>query len=366
MECVVLQENLTKALSFLSKSFPTHTTTPQGGLVYLETTETKTTLTATDLDITTTLIVSGKTKKPGKTAVSLSVFSSLVSVMSAGKTTLKLEGEELFVLGEKTSASIRTEKAEAPVQNEGKGTREKELKTETLLSIVRLVCFSASTDQTRAVLTGVLLIDEGDRTVFVATDGFRLSCLILKTNGFLGEEPVILPAKSLQHLASLSGGQSSGKAVLTKSGLLRISYEQSTTTMHTIEGKYPDYKKILPKETTNTAVFDREELVSAIKTASVFSKDNANIVKIVISKEGAVVSADSPKSGKGETRIGYEKGGEDVALAFNHRFLLGVLSALDEHERVVMETRGSLQPATFYAEKQKDFFHIIMPIRLQS
>jgi DNA polymerase-3 subunit beta len=132
-----------------------------------------------------------------------------------------------------------------------------------------------------------------------------------------------------------------------------------------IEGDFPDYQRILPKDARTKAEVDRESLIQAVKAAATFAKESANIVKMTLGPKQVRLSASAAQSGEGEVRLPQATiTGEDTEIAFNYRFLLEALAAF-EGERITIEASGGLAPAKFTDPKDPGFVHIIMPVRLQ-
>jgi len=132
-----------------------------------------------------------------------------------------------------------------------------------------------------------------------------------------------------------------------------------------VEGEFPDYQKIIPKDRTAKILIDKEEFSRAVKVVSVFARESSNIVKFKISKEVLQMSANSPQVGENKNSLAVKLEGEEGEIAFNFRFVQGFLGAVNTAE-VSLETNGSLSPGVFRGVGDETFLHIIMPVRLQS
>jgi DNA polymerase-3 subunit beta len=131
-----------------------------------------------------------------------------------------------------------------------------------------------------------------------------------------------------------------------------------------IEAEYPEYQKIIPSEFNTKTEVGREDLLKAIKIASVFARETANIIKFSIEKTKITVSANSPSVGQDSADVEAKTTGENNEIAFNAKYLLDILSTLDEEE-VVFEMNGPLNPGIFKLKENNSFLHLIMPIRVQ-
>ena len=132
-----------------------------------------------------------------------------------------------------------------------------------------------------------------------------------------------------------------------------------------IGGEYPAYEKIIPTETTTKTAILTEDLFKAVKTASIFARDNANIVKFTIKGEELVVTANTSGVGTNKSTVAIKKEGEDNEIAFNSRYLLDFLNCVKDGE-ISFEMTGPLNPGIFKKVKDENFLHVIMPVRVQT
>ena len=131
-----------------------------------------------------------------------------------------------------------------------------------------------------------------------------------------------------------------------------------------IEAEFPSYEKIIPSDFSTRVVTDREEFQKAVKTCSIFARESANIVKMSLEKQKIVVSESAPSLGETSVEVEALVEGEENEIAFNARYLLEFLANVD-CEKIIFEMTGPLNPGVFKLDDDKDFLHIIMPIRIQ-
>jgi DNA polymerase-3 subunit beta len=129
-----------------------------------------------------------------------------------------------------------------------------------------------------------------------------------------------------------------------------------------IEGKFPDYKSVLPKDSKTTVTFNRDELLQNVKLASVFARDSSNIANLEIVGDSIKLSTKTQGVGEGETVIECQKKGEDNKISFNIKYLMDLLKTLTESE-VTLRLNSPSEPAVFDV-KEKDYVHVIMPIQV--
>ncbi len=228
------------------------------------------------------------------------------------------------------------------------------------------VTFAASTDESHPVLTGVLVECEGDNMTLAAADGFRLSmrCIPL-IHPVPSPFSVIVPARVLSELMRVIGNQEEPVVISTTHPHNQILFQLADTVLNSqlIDGSFPDVRRIIPAAYATRVVFGREEILQACKRAAIFARDVANIVTMTIEPGEVTVSADSAESGQGSTRLMANVEGGGLEIAFNVRFLIDVLSALDTPQ-IALELNSATNPGVIRAVGDDAFVHVVMPMHL--
>jgi DNA polymerase-3 subunit beta len=203
--------------------------------------------------------------------------------------------------------------------------------------------------------------------IFTATDGYRLS--IKKTALKIADElNILVPARALGEVIKVCGEEKSIKEVfMSKPEDAQLSFVIGDTEIRTrlIDGEYPNLEKIIPTKHNTRLVVEKEPLLKAVKSASVFARDSANIIRLHIEGQSITVAANTPQVGEDEIDIEAKVEGEGGDMAFNSRFLLEFLSNF-QGEELVFEMTGSLNPGVFKPTKGDNYLHIIMPVRVQA
>lgn len=364
----VLQENLLKALTKTGRNIPAKPQLPVLQNVLIKTDSGGLTLTTTNLETTEIVRTGAKVEEDGEMCVSSRLLTELV--MSLPRETVKMTISEgslvLSCLG--TTATMQgTPGSEfPPLSGEGRADRvplDKNKLTEALSSVL----FSAAEDEGRPILTGVKIFSEDGAAVFASTDGYRLAVkkleLPLKDNLDL-----IIPAKALIEVVKTGQEDKENKTVLfseSENGQLWFVAGDTEIITRKIEGEYPDFKKIIPAKFSTRTVFEKEELSRAVKSAAIFARDNANIIRIHIENQTVVVSANTPSVGENKIEFETKVDGEGGDIAFNSRFLLELLNNFVGDE-LIFEMTGSLNPGVFRPAKDESYLHIIMPVRVSA
>ena len=245
-----------------------------------------------------------------------------------------------------------------------KNTEEKQkIKTSFFKENLPFIFFAVSKDETRPVLTGVNFVTDDENLKLVATDGFRLSLLTLKKN--LPFASMIIPAGFLINAQRLLNKEDEIEfSYLKNEKLLAFFIGESEIYARMIEGEYPPFEKVIPTEKKTTVTIDADEFLRSVKLVSVFSKEFSNI--IIMEVEGESVKF-IPKVGQGEEDVVYQDAkieGEPQKIAFNYKYLIEFLSHTSK-KKIIIELLRSDAPAVFKIEGVNNFFHIIMPVRIQ-
>lgn len=366
MKFSLLQPKLSAALIKTTRIISQKAQLPILQNVLLETKDEFLYITGTNTETTIITKINAKIEKQGGICVPAKLLLEFISTLpeapilfesKTGSLAITCEGYEAVIPG--------VAKEEFPLVSEGKKGKEIEIKKDTLLSSLESVIFSAATDEGRPILTGVKVKTGKEGALFVTTDGYRLS--LKKEQVSFGEETdVIIPAKALAEVIRVGGEEKEVEKILFKQiegAQLAFFVGNTEIITRVIDGEYPNFEKILPKNHATRVVFEKEALLKATKSAALFARDNANIVKLHVEAGKTVLSANTPQVGQNSVEISATVDGEGGDIAFNSRFLLEFLGHFGE-EKVVFEMTGSLNPGIFKSEKQEEYLHVIMPVRV--
>lgn len=367
MKVTVLQENLAKALSFVTKAISPKTQLPILGNVLLETEEGRLKLSATNLEISISFWIGATVEKKGTLTVPARLLHELVASFPKDKVEFTVDNTILqLTCGDSQVTLTGIGAEEFPPLPKADQKKDATLKREMLAESLSLVLIAASTDEGRPVLTGVKFSEKEGQIEMVATDGYRLSVKKLpQIPGF--KEGVIVPARALSEASRILIEEKEEELDLyfsqDKNQIIFLSPHAQIAT-RLIEGEYPAYEKIIPATFTTRTVFGKDEFLKAVRLAAVYAKEAANILRLEISGGAVTVTANSPQIGENKTKVEAKIEGEGGEIAFNARFLLDLLSIFPEDE-VVFEMTGPLAPGVFKPVKDDSFLHIIMPVRVQ-
>lgn len=376
MKTTVLKENLMKALGIVSRSISTRPQLPILSHILIATKNNQLTLTATNLEIGTCTTIGAKTEKPGEVAVPGKLLTEFISSLSASaeKIEISVDGQTLQIRTNTTKSSFAISNIAdfPPVPTVEKA--EYTLPFESLKESFLRVAFAASTDDTRPVLTGVRMktipSKSGTHPILslIATDGYRLSVENVVLSKNIIEIDTLIPATSLLEVVRVATElkiKEIGCSLITDKNQVAFLLPDAVIITRLIDGEFPSVDRIIPQSFKTRVTVDTEDLAQAVKTASLFARGAANIIKIKAEKGKIILSANAPQVGSNEDVVEATVEGEEVEIAFNYRFLLDVLAHFPD-KRVVFESSGALNPGVFKPESPTpSFLHVIMPVRVQ-
>lgn len=369
MKLQVLQENLSNALSISSRFTSSKVQLPILANVLLKAGKNKLEISATNLETSISLKIGAKVEEAGDITIPARTINDLIGNLLPGQVSLEAKKEQLKI----SSASFQSQlsgvnSSDFPKLPEKSAKDVIDFPQGKLSAALSQVLFAVSPDETRPVLTGMLLILGKESVSLVATDGFRLSHkkLSLK-NKHSGEEArLIIPKNTLSELTRLFKGDTVGFYFNKSDNQVIFSLSDILLTSRIIEGEFPDFERIIPKDTKISVNVDKDELLRAVKLASVFARDAANVVKMDITKTSLKILAESSQSGSQETQVDAKIDGveKELKIAFNYRFLEEFLNSV-EGDDITIKLTDANSPTIFLDPKDKAYIHIIMPVRLQ-
>lgn len=373
MKFVVFQENLSKALSTVNNFITSKTQLPILNNILFTLKNGKLKLSATNLEISVNLWIPAKIEEEGVVTLPAKTTTDFISSLPNDKIFLETEKNNLKINCRNYKAVLNGISAsEFPsiptLKNKKKIEEDKtiDLVADTFIRAIKQTSFSAAQDESRPILTGIKM-DFNKNLQMAATDGYRLSLNKIEIEEKTKPFNLIIPVKALTELSKIYSPEKDKNIKITllkNENQVIFSFNNIEIITKLLEGKFPDFEKIIPQGTLIKTVIDKDEFKKAIKTAALFAKNNANIIKLEIEGQKLKIAANAPEVGENKIEMDIKKTGEDTKIAFNCRFLQEYLNNIDEKE-IKMELLGKLKPGIFKPLKKDNFLHIIMPVRVQ-
>lgn len=360
-------ENIEKHTSLLTKIIPLHSQVPIFSNVLIEANKDGFFLSTTDLDLAVRVKIPAKIEEEGSTTVPGKQFLEVINSLPKDKVSLKTVKDSFIVNCRGNKVSFQTiAREEFPTLFEKKGEKIAEFSIEDFKNIFSKIIFAASNDETRPQLSGVLLLQSQEGAVFVATDGYRLSLEKIKKEILAKtDDRLILSSRLINEVLLLKPEKSEISMYVLKEGS-QILFESEDVLLvgRMIEGEFPNYERVIPKNYKTKLLVNREELLQSLRLSSVFARESANIVKIKIDENTLELSSKASGLGEGEIKIDTEKEGDNLEISFNVKFLLDFLRSIDS-ENIIIEANSGTEPCLFRLKQDNSFLHVIMPVRIQ-
>jgi len=279
------------------------------------------------------------------------------------KINLNIDEKKITIESDKTRASfVLIPNTDFPPLPKIEGT-ETQLTKDFVKEKLSLVLFAAAKDETRPILTGINFLSKEKQNQIVATDGFRLS--LISYEGGDDFSSMIISAAVLSEVLRLTQGDKELKILFShEKKIVKLTVDDIDIYSRIIEGDFPPFEKVIPTDYKTRIILNREEFLRSIKMVAVFARDYSNVVVFDIKKDGFYLR---PKTKEEKDTVIYQEGefeGESQKIAFNYKFVLDFLSNI-KGEKVVIEIIQPNAPAVFKSLEQKDFLHVIMPIRME-
>ncbi len=367
MKAVLLADNLQKKIAFVNHAVSQRSQLPILLNLLLSFENGFITVSATDLEIGIISKIPAKIEEEGEITVPAKVFTELVQSLGKEKITLELEGSTLVLKGEKIKTTFPTTPAtEFPRIVGEMGEKKANIKRQDLERDMGRVVFAASLDMGRPALSGVFIKREGGSFALVATDGYRLSLKKDFLSSSEKSDSILVPSRVIREVLSINEeGDDVDVYVSEKNNQVVFEAGGTMVAGRLIDQEFPEYQKLIPLDFGTKTTFDRVELERAVKQGSVFAREASNIVRLAIKADKIVISANAPSVGENVVEVEAKTDGEENEIAFNARYLLDLLGAVED-DVMTFEMNGPLTPGVFKSEKDKNFLHLIMPIRVQT
>ncbi len=380
--------DLLQALNLVTRAISGQQALPILGNVLLKAEGKRCTLSATDLELSIVTSFDANIENEGSITVPAKAIINFAQYNSDKEVLIETnEGTQLKCTSSHAKTIIAGEAStEYPTISSIKKETIFSLETQPLLEALHMVTFASAKTTLRPVLAGVYVYNEGDHLVFVATDSYRLSEYKIRTKNSTTPVSCIIPAKVLEELKNILGSYRGEKekkekkeggedgisttiptvdiALSAQQIEVRIGHTQLLSRL--IDGKFPDYKQIIPHETKSTIAIKTKDLATITKRMHYFAKETNNNLTLTVRKSDNTLHITTPQtqSGRDEATMDMELRGDDNKIALSSSYLLDFLSHVDD-DVTEMLLSDSMHPAVFHVPSKANMLHLIMPLRIQ-
>jgi DNA polymerase-3 subunit beta len=362
MKLQVTQENLNQALNTVARVANSRNTLPILANVLIKTEQNRLSFIATNLDIAISHHIGAKISEKGSITVPARLMQDFISSLPSGVINLKLEDTKLHITTDQYQSVVNGILADDfPVMPTITKGIKLSLDAGLLKKALQQVVFAASSDESRPVLTGVILHTIDKKLYLAATDSYRLA---EKELGAGSEETsLLIPASAMQDLLRILGDYTEKVTVTYNDQQVLFQVGEVELVARLIEGKYPPYRNLIPNDFKVKTKLKRADLLNVTKVSSLFARESAGSVTINVDDEKQTLSIHSIASQLGEnTAEAAAKVTGSGSITLNSRYLLDALQALSGDE-IEFSFNGKLEPILIKDSANNDYRHIIMPLK---
>jgi len=371
MQFQIKRDKLLKSLSIAHNIIERKNTIPILANVLLETKNNVLNIVATDLDIVFSDEISDlKIEQEGSTTTSATVLYDLLRKLPSNlDITFDLQSENKLKISAKNS---KFNLLCLPVDNfpnfaNDFKTEPLKLEREKFLSLLNKTKMAMSNDETRHHLNGVFIhITASSKNSYltgVATDTHRLSSSSVPIENIENFKPFILPQKTVFQLCSLLQESRDNVSLYVGDTKIQFKIGNSKITSKVIDGKFPDYNKVVPKNNNKILDVDVKEFIDSIERVITVSIDRKEGVKITLDKKNIQLFVNSSSSGEGKETLAANYNSESFTISFNSRYLLDIASEIED-KKLVMSLNDAVSPVLIQDNSDKHSYYVIMPMKI--
>src|SRR5919204_4781258 len=363
MKVTCSREELTQKLAVVSRGVSTRTAVQILGGILLTAEPGRLTLGATDMELSLRASLEAQVDGEGAVVVPGRLLVELARLLPEAEVSIEQRADEgvIHVASGSFESRLNTYTAEDfPRLPDAEGLERHSVERDALLETIGRVGRSASRDESRPVLTGILVRFESDRLVMAATDSYRLAVKETPTSGGLPELEAIIPARALQELSRLAAGADEVQLGLHENHVV-FGAEGAWLTTRRIDGQFPNYRQLLPDQFEHELQLPREELLEVVRRVSLMAQRNSPL-RLRFAEGELTVSAQTPDVGEARESLPAPYNADAMEIGFNAEFLRDGLESVDS-PTVRLKLISPLRPAVLEGESS-DYTYLIMPIRL--
>lgn len=364
MKLVCTKENLKKGLFAVSRVVGSGNPLAVLNNILLKTDQGRLKLSSTNLEIGVNTWIGGKVEEEGSLTVPARLINEYINNLPAEKVVISAKDAVLNLDSENYHTNIRgLSSDDFPLIPQVLDEAYAKIASDELKKALSETIWAAAVNETQPEISGIFLAFEEGKLRIAATDRYRLAERIVNlTQPVAANKEAIVPARTINELYKILGtGKAEIEVYFSESQVL-FKFDETEIISRLVDGTYPDYRQIIPKSFKTEAVVGKEDLIHALKAASLFAPESNNI-QLKIEKDGITVAASSVQAGENVTKVAAGVSGDGNNATFNFRYLLDCLNSLPE-DKAVFKMINDASPAAIIPSGRDNYLYIVMPIKL--
>lgn len=364
MKVEIVRDKFLRAITQAERVSGKHISLPVLSCIICEAKGSTMTVKATNLDVGIEITVPAKVEEEGIVAVSGAILKAFLSNSNSDKNVILSKSEEtLMVSSGGNKAMMKTQASEDfPLIPQVQDGNMFSIRSRDLVEGIKSVWWAASLSNIKPELSSVYIYEANSDLIFVATDSFRLAEKKIHLKKEKGIKDMLVPFKNISEIARMLEEIDEEVTVRSNANQISIEAEGIYMTSRLIEGNFPNYKEIIPKEFNTKVIVLKSDLGEVLKLIGNFSdKFNQAIFHFLVSKKTLLIESKDSEVGKGETELKGNFEGQDLDITFNHKYISDSLSSLGD-ESVEFRLVGPQKPMIIKPSRSEGFTYLVMPM----
>ena len=372
MKFIVSSSQLLKQLQILGGVINTNNTLPILDNFLFELTDDQLRISASDLETTMSTSIDVESDAPGAIAVPARLLLDILKTFAEQPLTFKVEDNNTIEISSDSGeyALAYADGEEFPKAVELEAPSSTTLKASILASGISKTIFASGNDDLRPVMSGVFFQLSPENLIFVATDAHKLVKYIRKDVSASEVAEFIMPKKPLTLLKNILSGNDEDVVIEYNDTNAKFTFGNSTLICRLIDGKYPNYEAVIPKENPNKLTLDRNSFYNSVRRVSIFSSKTTHQIRLKMAGTELKISAeDLDFSNKADERLLCSYEGDDMQIGFNSRFLLEMLNHLNSNDILLemsLPNRAGILTPIDGLEEGEEITMLVMPVMLSN
>ncbi|MCR2045441.1 DNA polymerase III subunit beta [Anaerosalibacter massiliensis] len=363
MRIQVDQKKLSKHINIVQKGISSKTTLPILDGILLEAKDGKLKLTGTDLEIGIESYLEANILEEGSIVINSRLFGDIIKKLPNSEIDINVSENKMNIVCDSSQFNLignsSVEYPELPTLIDQLSLK---IPMDLFKDIIRQTVFATTQDETRPILTGVLFEVIDGNASFVALDGYRLSLRNIKINSS-EDVKVVIPGRTLSELNKILEENEEDIEITLTPGHIVFNIGDTLVFSRLLEGQFLNYRDIIREDHDTRIKVNRKELQDSLERASLLAKEEkANLVKLNLFEDKLTIKSNS-EIGNVHEEMTVELEGEDVDIAFNSKYILDGIKAMDEEE-IELFFMGSLNPCIIKPAEEDNYTYLVLPVRL--
>ncbi|MGI6296371.1 MAG: DNA polymerase III subunit beta [Armatimonadota bacterium] len=366
MRVICARKDLYEGVQTAARAVSARTSLPILGHLLISAEDDRLLISATDLEIGMECVVEANIVEPGSMTVPARVFNEVLS--SLPETDVSLTLDEEYNVKIQCAASEFSIKSlppeEFPMLPQVVEEQRFTINCDVLRDAVKKTAFAVGIDESRAILTGILLQLTENGLKFVSTDTHRLCVMDCETTESSGTINATVPGRALTELSRVVPEGDGIVSVTISSSQIKFTVDDTILVSRLIEGQFPNFEKVIPTEHTKTLIIPTAQFEQSLKRAAIVARDSSFRTTLKTADGKLTLTAESGSVGTAHEEVEIVKEGDDIEMAFSARYLLDLLAVVDT-EAVIMELSGEVNQALIRPQGQDDYLYVVMPMQVR-